>query len=176
MLARSLAVPDEQTMSQNRMSQNRMSQNRMAQARGPKRAHRRKDREEELLLKEADEELAGNQRFWTRLSEQPKSISGGVMKPYQLEVGRELHIEKKLGGIDFNYLINLFISGSELVDPFVRKWLEWNFSRRNGIRKNVADNLIARLFKRVEEYSRPSSCPSAKVNSRLVLNSSNRRF
>lgn len=75
MLARSLA-------SQNNTS----SIEKDKSTRGPKRAQRRRDHEEELLLREADEELAGHQGFWTRLSQQPSTITGGTMKPYQLEV------------------------------------------------------------------------------------------
>lgn len=57
------------------------------QSKSPRRQQRRRDYEEEILMKEADEELTGHQQgFWTRLSQQPAIITGGTLKPYQLEV------------------------------------------------------------------------------------------
>lgn len=94
MLAQSLAPYDGDYPDGERA---RPSAKRNGTARRRRRAARGDETEEMLLLQEADAELAGQQRFWTRLESQPASITGGTLKPYQLE--------------GLNWLIHLYESG-----------------------------------------------------------------
>lgn len=92
MLARSLSAAAPQDKLYERRDDRGTPTSLMSrQSRVLKRQQKARDREEELLMKEADEELTGHQKgFWTRLSKQPESITGGTLKPYQLEVRKSI--------------------------------------------------------------------------------------